>query len=546
MQPSTLAKRAWLLLFVATAACYLFGLGRLPFVGPDEPRYAEVAREMFLRHDLITPTLGGHAWFEKPALLYWMMIGGFAVFGVSEWAARLGPAISGLLTIAAVYWISHRVELKAAGEKKDSGIYAALILASSAGLIVFSRGASFDIIITATTTVALVFFLAAEIDDDAKHCGWLLAVFYCFVGLSLLAKGLVGIVIPFGVVFGYYSLLRRLPRRNIALSLIWGVPLALGVAAVWYGPVIARNGWPFIDQFFIQHHFARYLSNKYRHPQPFYFYLLIIILLALPWTPFLIDALSGARRWQWRAADAENKSRVFMLAWLAVPVIFFSFSGSKLPAYILPSLPAAAWLAGERVERFVRKTSKGNWAMRTTAALLLLLALGGVVYAQRSGGVSLPCTLLVVGPLVLAGLFVFVSMPWRRELAAVSIALAVFGATDLALFCAVDRLARRESVRELIQLAEARGYGAAPLFALYRLDRTAEFYAAGRVAYGPDGEPIRFETAAEVANQAHQTRGPMLVILPVGRVAQLTAWPGLQTTLIGDNGNVAIVMVTAD
>jgi 4-amino-4-deoxy-L-arabinose transferase-like glycosyltransferase len=546
LQPSTLAKRAWLLLFVTTAAFYLFGLGRLPFVGPDEPRYAEVAREMFLRHDLVTPTLGGHTWFEKPALLYWMMIGSFTAFGVSEWAARLGPAISGLVTIAAVYWISHRVELKDSGEKKDSGIYSALVLASSAGLIVFARGASFDIIITATTTVALVSFLAAEIDDGAKHSGWLLAAFYCFVGLSLLAKGLVGIVIPFGVVFAYYSLRRRLPRRQIALSLIWGVPLALGVAAVWYGPVIARNGWPFIDQFFIQHHFARYLSNKYRHPQPFYFYLLIMLLLTLPWTPFLIDALSGARRWQWRAADAENKSSVFALAWLAVPIIFFSFSGSKLPAYILPSLPAAAWLAGGRVERLVRETSKGNWAMRTTAALLLLLALSLVIYAQRSGGVSLPCTLMVVGPLVLAGLFVFASVRWQRRLAAVFIAAAVFGATDLALFCAVEKLARRESVRELVQLAAARGYDAAPLFALHDLDRTVEFYAAGRVVYGADGEPIRFETAAEVANQARHARRPMLVILPVGRVSQLTALPGLQTTLIGDNGAMAIVAVTAD
>ena len=123
---------------------------------------AAPTREMFLRRDLITPTLGGHPWFEKPALLYWMMIGSFGVFGVSEWAARLGPMTSGLLTIAAVYWIGQRVELRSAGKKKNQAIFAALVAASSGGLIVFSRGASFDIVVTMTITIALGFFLAAD------------------------------------------------------------------------------------------------------------------------------------------------------------------------------------------------------------------------------------------------------------------------------------------------------------------------------------------------------------------------------------------------
>jgi 4-amino-4-deoxy-L-arabinose transferase-like glycosyltransferase len=102
LHPSTLAKRVWILLFLAVIAVYFYGLGHLPLVGPDEPRYAQVAREMYQRADLITPTLGSHTWFEKPALLYWMMIAAFRAFGVSETTARIGSAVSGLLTIAAV------------------------------------------------------------------------------------------------------------------------------------------------------------------------------------------------------------------------------------------------------------------------------------------------------------------------------------------------------------------------------------------------------------------------------------------------------------
>src|ERR1043165_4836034 len=101
LQPSTLAKRAYIFLFILIIAFSLYGLGGLPLLGPDEPRYAQVAREMFLSGDLVTPRLGGHTWFEKPALLYWMIVGSFKIFGVHEWSARLGPALGGALTIAA-------------------------------------------------------------------------------------------------------------------------------------------------------------------------------------------------------------------------------------------------------------------------------------------------------------------------------------------------------------------------------------------------------------------------------------------------------------
>ena len=109
MQLSALAKRAWLLLFIAIAAFYFWGLGLFPLVGPDEPRYAQVAREMLVRRDFITPTLGGLPWFEKPPLLYWMMMASYRVLGVNEYAARLGPAACGLLTAVFIYLIGSAI-----------------------------------------------------------------------------------------------------------------------------------------------------------------------------------------------------------------------------------------------------------------------------------------------------------------------------------------------------------------------------------------------------------------------------------------------------
>jgi 4-amino-4-deoxy-L-arabinose transferase-like glycosyltransferase len=468
LHPSTLAKRVYLLLFAIIIAFYLYGLGKLPLLGPDEPRYAQVAREMFVTGDLITPTLGHHTWFEKPALLYWMIAAAFKVFGVSEWSARLGPALCGLLTIAAVWCVGREIDRE---DPRGFAFWSVVVTASCLGLIVFSRAASFDVVITMTTTWSLAFFVMHEL----RHKRSLLAGFYVFVGLSLLAKGLVGIVIPFGVVGLYYLLRRAWPSRAVWLSLFWGVPLALAVSAIWYGPVIARHGWTFIDEFFIQHHFARYMSNKYHHPQPIYFYPVIILMLALPWTPYLILALAKLRGWTWRGGDSLSIVRVFSLAWLLLPLVFFSFSGSKLPGYVLPVVPAVALLVSDRLTRAL----DSKW------------------------------------PLVIAG-----------ATAVLVVIVLNFGAM---------RYARQESVRDLLMMADARGYAGAPVLAQRSDDRSAEFYASARVLYGRDGEPVTFDEIT--VDQARALGGKFVVMIPVEYLNNVR---GVKTIeIIGDNGKTA-------
>jgi 4-amino-4-deoxy-L-arabinose transferase-like glycosyltransferase len=470
LHPSTLAKRVYLLLFAIIIAFYLYGLGKLPLLGPDEPRYAQVAREMFLTGDLITPTLGHHTWFEKPALLYWMIAGSFKVFGVNEWAARFGPALCGLLTIAAVWFVGREIDRE---EPRGFAFWSVVVTGSCLGLIVFSRAASFDVVITMTATWSLAFFLLHELRNRRRF----LAGFYVFVGLSLLAKGLVGIVIPFGVVGLYYVLRRAWPSRSVILSLFWGMPLALAVSAIWYGPVIARHGWTFIDEFFVQHHFARYVSNKYHHPQPIYFYPVIILMLALPWTSYLIAALAKVRSWKWRGGDSLSIARVFSLAWLLLPIVFFSFSGSKLPGYVLPAIPAIALLVSDRLTRIFNP----RW------------------------------------PLIIAG----------ATLVLVVIVLNVGAA----------RYANRESVRDLLLMADTRGYAGAPVLAQRSDDRSAEFYAYPRVVYGPGGEPVTFD---EITVDEARARGRKLVVMI--SIEYVENVRGVKTIeIIGDNGKTAVL-----
>ncbi|HMF56352.1 MAG TPA: glycosyltransferase family 39 protein [Pyrinomonadaceae bacterium] len=541
MQSSVLAKRLKLPLLIITLIIYFYGLGRLPLLGSDEPRYAEVAREMMAHHTMVTPTLGGHAWFEKPALMYWMMMAGFQLFGVTEWSARAGSALCGVLTVLLLYWMVRRVE-KSDEEEEGLAVWCSVALAASAGSLAFSRAASSDIGLTMTVTAALACLFASQMETSARRQRLFLLGFHAAVGLSLLAKGLVGIVIPYGVAASYYTLRRERPSVEALLSLIWGVPLSLLVAGTWYAPVIARHGWTFIDQFFIQHHFSRFVSNKYHHPQRFYFYLPILLMLVVPWTIFLIVALTGARRWEFRAVSPLARLRVLALAWLLLPVLFFSISVSKLPAYILPVLPAAALLIGERLKHFMEGKER-DWVMRATGAILLLLVVFGLGYNARSNIISWSCAVVAAAPMATAGLLAIVA-PGLRKLCVVSTCAAIFLIPVLLLNCDMTKVASRDSVRDLLQMASAKGYGETPLYQLHEAERSSEFYAAGRLVYGQDGEPLRLEDVSYVERVASSGE-TILVLVPSKFSYQLYQSQKIAVQEIGDNGAFALFAVRA-
>lgn len=549
MPTSKLAKHGWKILFLSIAATYLYGLGSLPLVGPDEPRYAQVAREMFQRGDFITPTLGGVPWFEKPPMLYWMMMASYRVFGVSEFAARLGPAICGLLTAAFVFWAGKNIATVNDPDKEvacgtaNIGAWSAFVFLTSLGTIVFSRGASFDIVLTMTVTGALCCFFVWHIralSEEGNARTWLLAAFYLFIGLSLLAKGLVGIVLPLGIIGLYFLVRREMPSKREMFSLFWGIPIAVAVAGVWYGPMIYRHGWTFIDQFIVQHHLARFVSNKYRHPQPFYFYVPVVAALALTWTMILIATLTASLRWRWRGRDQIDRVRVFALAWLVVPTLFFSLSGSKIPGYVLPVLPAAALLVAERIT-FVLKAGLGQRLIRLTGGVLLIAAVVGAWSATRTLGVPGAWVIGATGPVLIVGALAWFA-PRRRVLNFLLFGVISVVVSLIALQPA-RALANRESVRELMRMAEARGHGGAPVFYFLCDDRTAEFYAGGRLAYQPNGEPIRFEGAQELPPAIRAKSHSALVLVETRWEKQLTDYSGVETEKIGSNGWVTLFVV---
>jgi 4-amino-4-deoxy-L-arabinose transferase-like glycosyltransferase len=281
-------------LALLSGVIFFYGLGSLPFIGPDEPRYAEVAREMYRSGDWVTPRLGGIHWFEKPALTYWLSAIGYTLFGESEFAARFGIAVFAVAGVLLVYFFGKRVR------SARFGYLSAAALATCGLWPGFARGSTFDLPLAVAMELALLSFFLWEKDEEArgKNRWWWLCCFA--LGVAVLAKGLVGIVLPVAIIGLYLLLTRRLKVMLKPRLLLVGAVIFLATTALWYAPVIARHGREFIDEFFIAHHFERYLSNKYKHPQPFYFFFVVVLAGSFPWVFYFVAGI-------WRAARAGGK-----------------------------------------------------------------------------------------------------------------------------------------------------------------------------------------------------------------------------------------------
>lgn len=391
----------WRELAVLAAFCWLalfYGLARFGLVGADEPRYAQIAREMLERHDWVVPVLYGTPWLEKPILYYWQAMLSYSIFGVSDWAARLPVACDAAAMVLAVYFFVRRFR---PGLQLD----AALIVASMAAMVGFGRAASTDMPLAACFTIGMLAWFTWQETGTAR---WL-AAFYLMTALGTLAKGPVAPFLAAAVICIFAALKRD---YRIVLRTIWlpGVLLYLAVMLPWYVAVQIRVP-EFFRIFVLEHNLARYSSDLYRHRQPFWYYVPVLLLGLLPWTVLGFTALIRAIRTKKTEAgdNGERDFSLFFAIWAIFPVVFFSFSGSKLPGYILPAIPAWAmlitgWLHG-KISRSERTNPVLLVAHAFVAALPLATALLSqyLIYRLKPTGEALWVTGVVSGGLLVFG-----------------------------------------------------------------------------------------------------------------------------------------------
>jgi 4-amino-4-deoxy-L-arabinose transferase-like glycosyltransferase len=356
---SILSRLLWLIAIVATLYfCYFRQLGVVGLMGPDEPRYAWIARDMMESGDWITPRLYGSPWFEKPPLYYWGAALSFKVFGVNETSARLPSAIAALLATLTLAWLAWRVYGSATAR------WLLLLLPSSAGMIGFSHSAATDMLFSAMLTCAMVPAgvllgmvpfargedrsadrdFGTELSNSAKLIA--AALLGLFLGYAMLAKGPAAIILSGGAVVCWAAYTKRWKHT---LRLLHPVAIAVFcvVALPWYVLCAMRNP-DFLRVFILEHNFKRFLTPEFQHIQPFWYYAGILLIALLPWTPALLWAIVTGTRSLLRGARLSAMS-CFLLSWASFCLVFFTISRSKLPGYILPAIPAIGLLLARAI-----------------------------------------------------------------------------------------------------------------------------------------------------------------------------------------------------
>ncbi len=436
---STTARIGWTLLIVATlCVCYFSHLGAIGFVGPDEPRYAWIARDMTETGDWVTPRLYGKPWFEKPPLFYWGAALSFKLFGVSEAAARLPSAISALLATLALAWFTLRLY------GAETARWLLLLLPTTVGMIGFSHAAATDMPFSAMLTIAMVCAAVVlgltrnESSPVIPQTPWLaLVLFGFFLGLAVLAKGPAAIILCGGTVF-FWALFTK--RWRDALRLFHPAALASFclTALPWY-ILCARRNPDFFRIFIIEHNFKRYFTPEFQHIQPFWFYAPVLLVGLLPWTGAIVwTAIEGSAR----IAESKKVSphTSFLLLWALFVPLFFSLSQSKLPGYVLPSIPAICLITTHACVAMAPTYRKSFRLvlLTVTVILLILFAFIRLVTPHISRGnekfgvtVGLVIALMGVANLLLGSLYPSYRDRGHRQLFAACCVLPILLALSL-------------------------------------------------------------------------------------------------------------------
>ena len=398
---SPTARLLWLALILSTLyLCYFHNLGAIGLVGPDEPRYAWIARDMHETGDYVTPRLYGKPWFEKPPLYYWGAALSFKFFGVSESSARLPSAISALLATLALAWLALRLY------GAETARWLLLLLPTSVGMIGFSHAAATDMPFAAMLTIAMVFAAqlvnllpsattqaqsseapTSSFRSFTSFTSFTSFFFGVFLGLATLAKGPAALILSGGAILLWALFTKRWHDASRCLNRVAIASFCL-TALPWYILCTYRNP-DFFRVFIIEHNFNRFLTPQFQHIQPFWYYVPIFILAVFPWIffhvlaklQFLLDCIDKL---------PQTSSQAFLLAWAGFTFLFFTISESKLPGYIMPAIPPMVLLMANAAASTVSDPRRSlRWPVLGTG--LTLLVFGIVLQRQAKRIPALPC-----------------------------------------------------------------------------------------------------------------------------------------------------------
>jgi 4-amino-4-deoxy-L-arabinose transferase-like glycosyltransferase len=452
---------------------FLPGIGGRDLWNPDEPRYAEVAREMRAGGDWLVPHLNGRIYAEKPPLLFWMIgAASFATGEVDEVAARLPSLLSAIVALYALFGIARRFF------DRRVAWAAVLVFATSGRILWQARVGQIDMLLLACVTLAMYGFVRGWV--DGRRSGYRL--FFVAAGLGTLAKGPVGLLPPLLSILLFAWLARERGRLR-EMGLGTGLAIWAGIVLLWLVPAAIAGGEDYLRTILFKQNVQRF-ADPWHHLKPFWYYLTTIPADFFPWTFFLPGALWVGWR---RSTEGERRGYLFALSWIVATVLFFSISPAKRTVYVLQMFPALALLVGYLFVEVGRSGGRlRRWIAVPAALLAALLALGPLalprVAERQDDLVALGSGFLVWVAVTAAVLALAALGAWalaaadRPGGALTTLAAGTGAATIFAIFVLVPRFEPLKSFRPLAERYVELAAPDDPYAIWYRVEAPILFY----------------------------------------------------------------------
>lgn len=525
------------LLWIVLGATWFATMPLRPLVDPDEGRYAEIPREMAVTGDWITPRLNGLKYFEKPPLQYWASAAVYSVFGFTEWTARLWTVGLGFLCLPMVFAWTRRLHGDGAGFAALATLAVSPYFELIAHLNILDSGFAFFL-----SGAVFAFALGQSTPEGSvSERRWMLLAWLA-AALAVLSKGIVVGVLA-GTTLVAYSAIERDFRPWRRLHVLLGLPLFLLVTVPWFVAVSARNP-SFLEFFFVHEHFARFLTKVHKREEPWWYFLSLLAIGALPWLLTMPAAIRGA--WLESKGESGFKPLKFVLIFSAITLIFFSASSSKLAPYILPMMPTLAAIIGVSVSAsptFVRTLA------RVTGVLMPVLVVGLFIYTMRHYGYFPQSAIQWVIGAVVIGLY-GVWATSRREVPAAAAVWATAASAILGWQCllsAFTELPERSSYKLVTTIKPLIG-PQTELFSIGQYRETLSPYLGrtmtvvgfqGELEFGLSEEPSRTLTPEAFLAHWNESNNAVAFISP--SIVEEWRSRGLQGRVIGGDNQTLVV-----
>lgn len=518
-----MSRRVFALALIV-AALYLLFLGRHGLHESDEGRYAEIAREMKDSGDLLIPTLNGVPHFQKPPVIYWSTAASLAVLGENELAARMVSLLAALGVLVLTYWIGRW------WIDRTTGIASVWLLAGSWQFFMLGRSLTPDMMMTFWSTAAIAGFVWASRPGVSTRARFL-PYFVC-MGIAFATKGPMGMLVPMLTGIGWQWGSRRSDRPRVRVPWIAGLMLTLALALGWFFAASLRH--PELGRYFFEFEFLnRFLSKTHGRSQPIWYFIPVLLIGWLPWTPLLPLAVSGHRQ-RHRSGGSHRALHWALVGWLVVPFALLSLSGSKLMTYVLPLFPGIAlWLADGLLRRERGRPLSISVGVQVLVLVALSLSVGVVVVQNTLLPVTveldawfLPLLGLAVACLVVAGWALSRGVTESRLAGMALAALLVWIALSSQLVHLGPVMRMQASMRPIAErLREEPDWETAQIIVAHTRAHGLKFYLGRLTDATLDKSDVVLEPTSEIAARLH---------------------PSIEKLRLRDDGRSAVYLVTRD